>query len=239
MRIRRWQPVMVWLVLTVSAMSQSHPMRISDSSDWWSWIRQEEEPLHEPIKFQGREPAEANFQIAGVTLGAAHDFRPIRSEFGEAAEVERGDAASGRDQICYVSPSGSPHLIFEFGEVASVVYLFEGGPKWNGSELCAMNPRVSAGISTASGLRLGLGPQQVKTILGTPNVATPDKLVYYFEFKKKTSAEELAQLRKDNLSMTDAEFRRNFEFLGVTAYFEARFAAGKLNYLAISRSEVY
>ena len=93
--------------------------------------------------------------------------------------------------------------------------------------------------STASDLRLGLGPQQVKTILGDPSVATPSKLVYYFGYKKKTPPEALAKLRENYPTMTDADFRENFEYADVEAYIEARFVTGKLNYLAISRSETY
>src|SRR5713226_6493451 len=114
-------PVLCVCVLIGSAMSQGTPVRL-DSSDWWSYTRQEELPFREPrqpVRFQSREPAESNFQIAGITLGATWDFSEIRSKFGEGTEVERGDAASGRHQICYVSSSGSVHLIFELGEVDS------------------------------------------------------------------------------------------------------------------------
>jgi hypothetical protein len=90
-------------------------------------------------------------------LGEPRDFLEIRFKLGAATEGERGDAASGRNQICYTAPSGSVHLIFEFGEVNSVPYLFDGGPTWNGSELCAPSSSVSAKLSTASGLRLGIG----------------------------------------------------------------------------------
>ena len=233
--------VLCMFVIVGSAISQKSPVRL-DSSDWWSYTRQEELPLREhaqPITFQNREPAEANFQIGGITLGEKWDFSTIRSKFGEATEVERGDAASGRDQICYTSSSGSVHLIFELGEVDSVLYLFEGGPKWNGSELCARSKVVSANTSTASGLRLGLRPQQVKAILGQPNIATPDNLVYYFEYRKKTSPETLIQLRKNYSDMSDAEFHQNFEYANGEAYIETRFSSGKLNYLAISKSETY
>jgi hypothetical protein len=160
-----------------------------DSSDWWSYTRQEELPIEQPrqsIKFLSRKPAETNFHVAGITLGEKWDFSDVRSKFGKATEVQRGDAASGRDQICYLSSTGNVHLIFELGEVDSLVYLFEGGPKWNGSELCASSKAVSEETSTASGLRLGLQPDQVKKILGEPSIATPKKLVYYFGYKEKT-----------------------------------------------------
>jgi hypothetical protein len=213
-----------------------------DSSDWWSYTRQEELPLSkpsEPLRFQKREPAESNFQIGGIALREPRDFSEIRSKFGEATEVKRGDAASGRNQICYTSPSGSVHLIFEFGEVDSVLYLFNDGPRWNGSELCAPSSSVSATLSTASGLRLGIEPQQVKSVLGEPSIATQEKLVYYFDYRKKSTPKELVELRKKFPDMNDEEFLKNFEFADSEAYIEARFASGKLNYLAISKSETY
>lgn len=220
---------------------QASPARL-DSSDWWSYTRREELPVSkpsEPIRFQKTEPAESNFQIGGINLHEPRDFSEIRAKFGEAIEVQRGDAASGRNQICYTSPSGDVHLIFEFGEVNSVLYLFDDGPGWNGSELCAPSNRVLAKLSTASGLRLGIGPQQVKDILGEPSVATPDKLVYYFNYRRKSTTKELVDLRKNSPEMNDEEFAKDFKFADGEVYIEARFASGKLNYLAISKSETY
>jgi hypothetical protein len=146
--------------------------------------------------------------------------------------------AETRFVILYI-PSGSVDLIFEFGEVNSVLYLFDDGPTWNGSELCAPSSSVSAKLSTASGLRLGIGFQQVKNILGEPSIATPEKLVYYFDYRKKSTPKELAALRKHFPDMNDKEFAKNFEFADSEAYIEARFASGKLDYLAVSKSETY
>ncbi len=235
MHIRQWQIALLWFALLGSAMAQMREVRLEDNSDWWSWIKQDSLP--EGLKPQSRKPADSNFQVLDLTLGA--DFDRVRSRFGQAIEVTRGDAAVGRHQVCYVSDSGRIHAVFEVGEVDSVLYLFENGPDWNGSELCARSAVVSANFSTKSGLKLGLSTQQVQTVLGKPNIATTNKLVYYFEFKKKTSAEGLVQLRKDNPNMSETEFNKNFDYLDVDAYIEARFASGRLNYLVISRSEVY
>ncbi len=236
-----YTPALLWLVLIGSVIPQARPIRL-DSSDWWSSTRTEEltDPETSPITVQHREPAETNFKIAGVTLGTPWDFSEIRSKFGEGTEIERGDAASGRHQMCYLSPSGNVHLIFEFGEVNSALYLFADGPKWNGSEFCAVSPTISGNdVSTGSGLRLGMTPMEVENILGNPSIATPQKVVYHFSFRKKTMPEALAQLRKDNPNMSDAEFAENFKYVDVEDYIEARFAAEKLNYLAISKSETY
>lgn len=97
----------------------------------------------------------------------------------------------------------------------------------------------AAAGSTASGLRLRIGPEQVKIILGEPNIAIPSKFVYYFSYRKKTSASALAELRKTYSEMSDMEFNKNFEYADGEAYVEARFASEKLNYPAISKSETY
>lgn len=232
--------ILVLCALISPAISQQKPVRL-DSSDWWSYTRQEEiPPSHpaEPTKDQSRDPGENNFQIAGIALGELSDFSGARSKLGEATEVERGDAASGRNQICFVSDSASVHLIFELGEVNSAVYLFEGGPKWQGSELCSFSNKVSENTSTASGLRLGVTPSQVKRILGEANIETPEKLIYHFGYKRKTTPEELAQLHKDHPDASDSELR-DWKYADAEVYVETRFGSGKLNYLAISKSETY
>jgi hypothetical protein len=81
--------------------------------------------------------------------------------------------------------------------------------------------------------------RKVITILGDPSIATPEKLVYYFGYKKKTTPEALAELRQNYPDMSDAKFLKNYEYFDGEAYIEARFASGKLNYLAISKSETY
>src|SRR5215470_11045776 len=113
LRVLSTIPILSGYFFVVPATGQQRAVRL-DSSDWWSYTRQEELPYQEPtspIHFQSREPAESNFQIAGIALDdPRHDFSIIRAKFGEATEVERGDAASGRNQICYVSTSSGVHL---------------------------------------------------------------------------------------------------------------------------------
>jgi len=84
-----------------------------------------------------------------------------------------------------------------------------------------------------------MGPEQVKSILGDPSIAAPTKFVYYFDYKEKTSPKTLVELRKTSPGMNDAEFSKNFEYADAEAYIEVRFASGKLNYLAVSKSETY
>jgi hypothetical protein len=75
----------------------------------------------------------------------------------------------------------------------------------------------------------------VKSILGDPSIVTQSKLVYYFGYRRKTPPQTVAQLRNSHPDMSDADV----EYADGEAFVEARFASGKLNYLAISKSETY
>jgi hypothetical protein len=110
------------------------PDDLHDNSDWFSGLRptgSDGEPAGEadtsPV--QEREIPPTNFRILGIDL-SPDMFKPIELRFGKLHEVQRGDAASGRSQACYVSANGESkvHLIFEQGEVNSSVHIFVGGP---------------------------------------------------------------------------------------------------------------
>src|SRR5579871_6318770 len=80
-------------ILVSCAAAQSTPVRM-DSSDWWSYTRQEELPQEQsgpPVNFQNRRPEEKSFQIAGIGLRETWDFSVVRSKFGDSTEVQRGD----------------------------------------------------------------------------------------------------------------------------------------------------
>ena len=187
------------LLSSASILAQAQRNYLHDSSDWWSLIRREEVPAEIPTIPRSNKPIEeANFEIAGVLLGE-NQFTDLARKFGLADEIERGDAASGRHQICYRSAEGSRqvHLIFEFGEVEGIFYLFEGGPDWKGSEACLRSKMVSRDLATHSGLRLGLSRLGVEAILGKPDAVSGESIFYSREVKRKATAKEFEQMRKD------------------------------------------
>src|ERR1700682_5815786 len=184
-------------------------VRINDSSDWWSMLNERSpEVILEP---QHREPASSNFQILGVDL--EQGFTELAAKLGQAKVVERGDGAAGRSQLCYESAddSGAVHLIFEHGEINHSFYLFAGGANWKGDELCLKSKRVSRGLKTASGLALGLTPNQLEAILGGASSRTKDKLLYEFQVDKTISAEEFKELRKRFPHQTDKELHESYD----------------------------
>jgi len=224
-------------VLTLPfAVANAQSTRLEDDSDWWSILRKDDSREVKPKK---ELLSDSNFQIAGVSL-SERQFQRLAAKLGKATEVERGDAAIGRHQICYESAKDGEkiHLIFEFGEVEETFYLFSGGEEWKGSELCARSRLVTANLDTPSGLRLGLTKAQVEAILGAPDFMAGERMVYFREVRKKTTPKEFEQMRKDYPRvLSDKEAHEWFDFFDVDMYIVTTFKNSKLNYLAVSRSE--
>jgi hypothetical protein len=210
--------------------------RIDDDSDWWSIIRANSEHFH--LKPQNLDTDTSNFQIDGVAVGD-DELPKIVMKLGKAITVSRGDAATARSQICYLSADESEkvHLIFESGEVQYAFYLFADGPGWTGGDLCVKSQSVTTSLRAASGLRLGLTPSQVESILGKPTVRKNDKLAYFRQFRKRNSIRDLQRLRQAHSDLNEKEFQENYDFYYLTVYIEARFSGSKLSYLGLSMSE--
>jgi hypothetical protein len=216
----------------------------SDNSDWWSTVVKYDHLNLSASKTntQNRMPASSNFEIAGVVAGI-NQIQKLAAEIGKANLVRRGDGAYSRSQVCYSSTDNSHevHLIFEeSGEGDSYsFYLFEGGPHWNGSDLCMVSPRVSLGLQTGSGLHLGQTISQVRSILGRPSTDLRDKLVYVYEVKRRTKTSDLEKMRRADPKLSDKDLHESFDFTYFIAYIEARFVDSKLSYLAVTKSETY
>jgi hypothetical protein len=217
------------------ASAFSYGQRLNDSSDWWS-INREDSRIPN-VKPSSHELQSSNFSLAGITLGKG-GVEAITATLGQAPQIERGDASTGRDQLCYTSAANnSVRVVFEFGEDESVYYLFSSGTAWSGSRYCVLSKRVSKDLSTPSGLRLGLTRFEVEAVLGHPDATTASEFVYSREFKKKTTPTEFATMRREYpVTLNDEEAHRKFDSYPVEQYVLARFADSKLVYLAVSVS---
>ena len=226
------------LPLAAETVQTGPPGYISDNSDWWSYTRRPD--ADDETIGQKREVRASNFQILGLKLND-ETFAKATAKLGKAIVVQRGDASTGRSQICYSSAAkkSKTYLVFEKGEVNDAFYMFDVGPDWKGSELCTESNLVTTNLSTASGLHLGQTIAQVKAILGKPGFVAEDKIIYSLGVEKKTSATDFENLRQRNPQLSQDELHRNFEFYTVGVYIEARFLSGKLVYLAISKTESY
>ncbi len=208
-----------------------------DNSDWWSTSRSSDSG--EEIKTQERELASPNFRVLGVTTLGDSMFSRAASKLGKATTVERGDASTGRRQVCYSSPGPQEkvHLIFEQGEVGYTFYLFADGPAWEGADRCVASNAISRSLATASGLHLGLTPTQVIAILGKPTRRRENELVYSFLIRKKTSPKDLKDARERNPEMSEKDFQANYGYYDLGTGVVAKFSDSKLTYLAVSKVE--
>ena len=214
------------------------PGYTSDNSDWWSYTRRSDV---DEGKSQNREPAASNFQILGLKLDDDEIFSKATTKLGKAPIVERGDASTGRSQICYSSPAkqGKIYLVFEKGEVNEAFYMFSGGPDWQGSDLCTKSNLITKNLSVASGLHIGQTPAEVRGVLGKPSVETGNKLIYSLGVQKKSTAADFKNLKPRYPDLSEEELHRNYEFYTLGVYIEARFRNGNLTYLAVSETEAY
>jgi hypothetical protein len=224
--------------LAAATVQTVSPSYTRDNSDWWSLTRTfgaEDEVIPQEGDLQ-----DSNFRILGFELNK-EAFGKAMAKLGKATVVERGDASTGRSQICYSSPGrkSKTYLIFEKGEVNDAFYLFSVGPDWKGSEQCSESNLVTANLSTASGLHLGQTSAEVRAILGKPGFASEDKLIYSVDVEKKTPVADFENLKKRNPQMTQDQLHRNYDYYTLGVYIEARFLSDKLVYLAISKTESY
>jgi len=212
-------------------------VRLEDNPDWWSGrsLADSYEPIQPP---QERELPSSNFQVLGIELDDAM-FDRAATKLGKATHVERGDASTGRDQVCYVSTGGNEkvYLIFERGEVDFTFFLFTGGPSWNGIDRCVASNLVSLSSSTASGLHLGLTRAQIIAILGPPTSRSANELNYSVHVRKKLPPAELRELRQQHRDLSDGEFMENYGEYDLNAGVDLKFVHSKLSFLCISKSE--
>jgi hypothetical protein len=218
------------------ATQTDHAVRMNDNSDWWSISRGSDS--NDSLRTQERELARTNFQVLGVILGETM-FSRAATKLGKATSVERGDASTGRRQVCYTSPAAQEktHLIFEQDEVGYTFYLFADGPGWEGAGRCVASKAISQSLATASGLHLGMTPAQVIAILGKPTKRRESELVYSFLVRKKTSPKDLKEARERNPEMNEKDFQANYGYYDLGTGVVAKFVDSKLTYLAVSKSE--
>jgi hypothetical protein len=137
----------------------------------------------------------------------------VAAKLGKAT-IERGDASTGHQQVCYASAKESPatHLIFEFGEKTSISYLSAAGADWKVSRYCVRSTPVLGRLSTTSGSRLGLAASQVEAILGQADGTVGDTVAYFRHLKRKSTPVELEQFRRDYPEeLSDARAHQEFD----------------------------
>jgi hypothetical protein len=129
-----------------------------------------------------------HFKLLGLTLGK-NTFADVQIKLGGAQRRRCSGAEEGIDQLCYLSSDQRAKIVFLSG--------FPGGwSNLDGFKIIAADsqepcytqcPRASLNsnsIQTAGGLRLGLNPEQVHRLLGSPRKIEGDTLIFQWEAKQ-------------------------------------------------------
>jgi hypothetical protein len=165
--------------LTARAIQNDTRVLLNDNSDWWSASRSLDSDTS--LRIREGEASELNFSVLGIKLDFDM-FDGAAAEFGKATIVERGDAATGRQQACYVSAdrANKIYIVFEQGELDLTYYLFAEGPDWSGEDRCVPSNLINRNTATASGVRLGESSSQVIGVLGQPSKRRKNELFFRF-----------------------------------------------------------
>jgi hypothetical protein len=108
--------------------------------------------------------------VLGLTLGRA-GVADVQSKLGQAEMVHAGH----EPYICYRSASKGDNTVITFGfddigknKLLSSFQIIAGVENFKSRRLCTKSRLVSKDVSTQSGLRIGLTPDQFKTLWKVP-----------------------------------------------------------------------
>lgn len=134
---------------------------------------------------------EAHLTLLGFTLGK-HTVQNVEGLLGKPKEYVGVDQ-HGKD-VCYVSESKGDNTRVIFGtgmmgdwEDLLNFQLIAGHVNFKESKKCKRSPLVSKNVATASGLKLGMSQELVKTILGSPTKENKERLLFEYDTHKQTT----------------------------------------------------
>ncbi len=134
-----------------------------------------------------------NLTVLGFVLGD-DEVGIVESRLGEARVSHAPE--HGMTQRCYQS-MGADRTVLVFEDWSGTLSGFRLYRPAASNRLCTKTSLVTSDISTASGLKLGLGKHAVLQILGKPTKIVGDTFIYKDESKKGRATED-AQLKKEH-----------------------------------------
>lgn len=199
------RPLAMLIPILAFGLSIFGPPRkdVPDDTDWWSLITPQGYLIGAA---RDDKPPPNDFTIVGIDIGPG-SFDDVIPKLGIATVAMRGETQMSREQLCYRSADGSTRLVFEHGERGEAFYIVGAGKDWSGSGFCKKSPIVNDALATQSGLRLGLTPPEVATILGDRSGESPGRQVWLWSGQFPVTADEFARIKQRNphLAISDAD----------------------------------
>ena len=179
--------------------------------------------------------------ILGITVGVDGMAR-VEKRLGrtKSFNFNRGTRKSPVDALCYVSADSedATRLLFVTGpegreSKVAQARITAGDVEVKYGLRCLTSKAVGKGLATASGLRLGMSPAEVKSVLGSPTDESNGFLGYEFHLQRKLTEKEIRKIEPDRPAV------RKYPYQDTSSSVEARFADGILKRLDIIRFSTY
>ena len=161
---------------------------------------------HELKKINGEIKA-AHLKILGMKLGEMTG-QLVEAKLGERKAYINKGGHHALMQFCYVSdlPGDKTKVIFgvdDYDRKVASFKILSSRVIFSNSEKCMPSPLVSKSIATESDLKLGMSLKHVKNLVGTPSKEDSNRLIYFYNFKRPFTDEEIRKHRQEKSSCTD------------------------------------
>lgn len=143
--------------------------------------------------------------VLGVTLGKT-TLNEVKDKFKAKDIYHEGDAAESLYVLCFIGP-GNSTIAFESGEmggserVVHAVSINSSQNPYKLKQICQKTSMIKSKIAL-NGISLGMSPDIVKKLVGTPTKQDTNTIEYKYAIQTKTDAGQ-----KDTTSDMIVEFK--------------------------------
>ena len=179
--------------------------------------------------------------VYGIKVGV-DSMQQVYNRLGRINAFGYKLPGKGKNAICYVSGDhvDATRLLFVFKKrgarrkrTVSHIRIAAGDVKQDYLRWCMLSRVVSKDTATASGLKLGMTPAEVKLILGDPTDESTGFLGYEFHLQRRLTEREIRELELTRPTV------RKYPYYDASSSIEARFSDGVLKRLDIMRFSTY
>jgi hypothetical protein len=176
--------------------------------------------------------------ILGLTIGSA-SLKDVQAKLGGTPLLPRNGGASSSNTICFVSPTDGTVLTFGAGPMGGFVDVTEFSiwsreAKFPNASACSPSKLVSHGLSTTSGIKLGLNDKQLSHIIGKRATARRTAMHYELWCRQKMTADEIKRFKTaNNWDVSD------LPYFDVTSVVDAYFPSVGASRIDIAKVESY
>lgn len=174
--------------------------------------------------------------ILGLTIGSV-SLKDVGANLGQAQLLPGDGSVTASRTICFVSPADGTVLTFAAGPLGGFVDLTEFSiwsreAKFPNVSACNPSKLVSRGLSTTSGIRLGLSANQMNDIIGKRGTNQRAAIHYEMACRRKMTRDEVERFKRANNSVAP-----EYPYFDVTSSVDVHFTSAGASRIDIAKVE--